>query len=110
MAGANTLEFTSDNFDQDVLESEVPVLVDFWAEWCMPCVALAPTIDELADEYVGRAKVGKVNTDTSGTLAVKYGVSAIPTIILFKGGQTAKKFVGLTDKKDFKQAMDEAVG
>lgn len=110
MAGANTLEFTSDNFDQDVLESQVPVLVDFWAEWCMPCQALALTIDELADEYVGRAKVGKVNTDNSGTLAAKYGVSAIPTIILFKGGQTAKKFVGLTGKKDFKQALDEAVG
>ncbi len=110
MAGVNTLVFTSDNFDQHVLESDIPVLVDFWAEWCMPCIALGPTIDELADEYVGRAKVGRVNTDTSGHLAVQYGISAIPTIILFRGGQAAKKFVGLTGKNDFKQALDEVVG
>ena len=109
MAGANTLQFTRDNFDQEVLNADVPGLVEFLAEWCKPCVALAPTIDELADEYAGKAKVGKVDTDSNRELAATFGISAIPTIILFNGGQPAKKFVGLTSKKDFKQALDEAL-
>ncbi|HUW83744.1 MAG TPA: thioredoxin [Phycisphaerae bacterium] len=109
MAGANTLQFTQDNFDQEVLQADVPVLVDFWAEWCKPCLAMAPTIDELADEYAGKVKVGKVDTDSNRQLAAKFSISAIPTIILFNGGQPAKKFVGLTGKKDFKQALDEAL-
>ena len=101
MAGANTLQFTQDNFEQEVLNADVPVLVDFWAQWCTPCLAMAPTIDKV--------KVGKVDTDSSGALAARFGISAIPTTILFNGGQPAKKFVGLTGKKDFKQLLDEAL-
>jgi len=109
MAGANTLQFTQDNFDQEVLQADVPVLVDFWAAWCTPCLAMAPTIDELADEYAGKVKVGKVDTDSNRQLAAQFGISAIPTTIFFNGGQPAKKFVGLTGKKDFKQLLDEAL-
>ncbi len=108
MAGKNTKEFTDANFEAEVLKSDVPVLVDFWAEWCMPCRMIAPTIDELAEEYAGRAKVGKVDTDANRDTGFKYGISAIPTILLFKNGQVAQKFVGLTKKADFKAALDSA--
>ena len=110
MAGANTQTFTDDNFEQDVLKADVPVLADFWAEWCMPCVALAPTIDELADEFAGKVKVGKVDTDANRTVASTYGISAIPTVMLFKGGEIVEKFVGLTSKKDFVDALNKVVG
>ncbi len=110
MAGNNVLTLTDDNFDTEVINAESPVLVDFWAEWCMPCKMLAPTIDELADEYAGRIKVGKVDTDSNRDVATRYGITAIPTIMLFKGGQVAKKFVGLTSKKDFKSALDTEMG
>lgn len=105
MAGADTLEFTDTNFEKEVLQSSVPVLVDFWAEWCMPCRALGPTIDELATEYSGRVKIGKLNTESNQGTPVKYNVQAIPTILLFKGGQVVQKFVGLTPKKDFQAAL-----
>jgi len=108
MAGADTLEFSDDNFDKEVLQSSVPVLVDFWAEWCMPCRALGPTIDELATEYSGRVKIGKLNTESNQGTPVKYNVQAIPTILLFKGGQVVQKFVGLTSKKDFQAALTGA--
>lgn len=110
MAGKNTIELTDASFEADVIRSDKPVLVDFWAEWCMPCRMLAPTIDELADEYAGRVKVGKIDTDSNRNISVKYGISAIPTIILFKNGQVARKFVGLTKKVDFKAAIDDALG
>ncbi len=110
MAGANTLTFTDDNFDAEVLKSSQPVLVDFWAEWCMPCKALAPTIDELANDFAGRAKVGKVDTDANKDVAVKFGISAIPTVILFQGGQIKEKFVGLRGKKDFAAAIEKTLG
>lgn len=106
MAGANTQNFTDDNFDAEVLNSAVPVLVDFWAEWCMPCKMLSPTIDALAEEFKGRAKVGKVDTDSNRETAVKYGISAIPTVIIFKNGEVAKKFVGLQSKNDFAAALE----
>jgi thioredoxin 1 len=109
MPGANTKEFTDANFDKEVLQASQPVLVDFWAEWCMPCRAIAPTIEELAEEYQGKAVVGKLDTDTNRNTAAKYEVSAIPTIILFIKGQAAKKFVGLQSKKEFKAALDEAI-
>ena len=108
MAGADTLEFTDNNFEQEVLKSSVPVLVDFWAEWCMPCRALGPTIDELATEYSGRVKIGKLNTENNQETPVKYNVQAIPTILLFKSGQVVQKFVGLTAKKDFQAALTGA--
>jgi thioredoxin 1 len=110
MAGVNTLEFTEQNFEDQVLQSDQPVLVDFWADWCMPCKALAPTIDELADEYTGKIKVGKVNTDANQSLSAQFGISAIPTVILFQNGEIKEKFVGLRSKKDFQQSIDSALG
>jgi thioredoxin 1 len=108
MASEHVKEFTDANFDQEVLKSEQPVLVDFWAEWCMPCRMLAPTIDKIAADYNGKVKVGKVDTDSNRDISVKYGISAIPTVILFKGGQVAQKFVGLRQERDFREALDEA--
>ena len=100
-------EFTDDNFDAEVINSELPVLVDFWAEWCQPCRMLAPTIEELAGEYQGKVKVGKLDTDSNRDVSIKYGISAIPTIILFHGGEVKKKFVGLTSKDQFTTVLDE---
>jgi len=110
MASEKVCEFTDGNFDQEVLQADVPVLVDFWAEWCMPCRMLAPTIDQVADEFEGKAKVGKVDTDANREISVKYGISAIPTVILFKGGEVHKKFVGLTTRDDLASAITEAAG
>lgn len=108
MAAENVAEFTDSNFDSEVINSETPVLVDFWAEWCMPCRMLAPTIDEVAQEFDGKVKVGKLDTDANRDISVKLGISAIPTVILFKGGEVVKKFVGLTSKEDLAAAMSEA--
>jgi len=106
MASENVKEFTDGNFDQEVIQSDVPVLVDFWAEWCMPCRMLAPTIEKIAKDYQGKVKVGKVDTDANRDVSLKFGISAIPTVILFKGGQVAQKFVGLRQERDFKAAID----
>src|SRR5438094_1354191 len=106
MAGQNVVEFTDQNFEEQVLKSTVPVLVDFWAEWCMPCRMLAPTIEKLATDYKGKVKVGKVDTDANRDISIKYGISAIPTVILFKNGQVAQKFVGLRQERDFKEVLD----
>ena len=106
MASDNVSTFTDDNFESEVLKSEQPVLVDFWAEWCMPCRMLAPTIEKIANDFAGKVKVGKVDTDANRDISVKYGISAIPTVILFKNGQVAQKFVGLRKEADFKQALE----
>jgi len=106
MAGPDTLEFTDKNFEQEVLNSDVPVLVDFWAEWCGPCKALGPVIDELATDFKGRVKVGKLDTDANRQVAVKFSVSAIPTVMLFQGGELKEKFVGLRSKSELAAAMD----
>ena len=108
MASENVIEITDQNFEQEVLKSSVPVLVDFWAEWCMPCRMLAPTIEKIAKEYAGKVKVGKVDTDSNRDTALKFSISNIPTVILFKGGQAAQRFVGLRPEKDFKEALDAA--
>jgi thioredoxin 1 len=105
MAG-NAIELTDAAFDEIVHNSDGPVLVDFWAPWCGPCKMMAPIVEELADEYTDTAKVCKLNTDEARDSAVEFGINAIPTIILFKGGQIQKKWVGLTSKKDLKEAID----
>ena len=106
MAGQNVVEFTDQNFEEEVLKSAQPVLVDFWAEWCMPCKMLTPTIEKIANDYAGKVKVGKVDTDSNREISIKYGINAIPTVILFKNGQVAQKFVGLKQEKEFKEAID----
>ncbi len=107
MASDAVLEITDANFEQEVLQADQPVLVDFWAEWCMPCRMLAPTIEELAGEFEGKAKVGKLDTDANRDTTMKYGINAIPTVILFKGGEAVKKFVGMTSKQDLTEALTE---
>ena len=109
MASDAVLELTDANFEDEVVNADTPVLVDFWAEWCMPCRMLAPTIDEIADEYQGKLKVGKVDTDSNRDVSMKFNISAIPTILLFKDGQVKQKFVGLTKKADFKAAIDSVL-
>ena len=111
MASEHVKEFTDQNFEAEVINSDVPVLVDFWAEWCMPCRMLAPTIEKIAKDYSGKVKVGKLDTDANRDVAIKYSISAIPTVILFRNGQVAQKFVGLRQERDFKEALDAvAVG
>ena len=102
----NVTEFTDSNFEAEVLKSDKPVLVDFWAEWCMPCRMLAPTIEKIAKDYNGKVKVGKVDTDANRDVSLRYGISAIPTVILFRDGQVAQKFVGLRQEKEFKEVLD----
>jgi thioredoxin 1 len=106
----NVLELTDANFEAQALKSDVPVLVDFWAEWCMPCKMLAPTIEEIANDYQGRIKVGKTDTDSNRQTAMKFDIRAIPTVVLFNGGKVVKKFVGLQQKADFAAAIDEVLG
>ena len=110
MAGSHTVEFTDANFDEAVLQSDRPVLVDFWAAWCGPCKALAPIVDELAADYDGKVKVGKVDTDANREISVRFSVSAIPTVILFNKGEIVQKFVGLRGKKEFQTALDRLGG
>ena len=102
----NLIELTDATFDE-MINSDIPVLVDFWAPWCGPCKMLAPVIDELADEYEGKAKICKVNTDEHREAAVEYAINAIPTIILFKSGQVEQKWVGMTNKKDITAEIEK---
>lgn len=105
----NVIEITDSSFDTEVAQSDIPVLVDFWAEWCGPCRMIAPTIEELADEYKDKIKFGKIDTDKNRDVPVKFDIQAIPTIILFNKGEIAHKFVGLTSKDDFKTELDALV-
>jgi len=106
MAG-NVTELSDTSFDSTIHSSEAPVLVDFWAPWCGPCRMLAPIIEQVADEYAGKAKICKLNTDEARDTAIEFGISAIPTVILFKAGKVQKKWVGLTSKKDISEAISK---
>ena len=108
MASDHVQAFTDANFQSQVLNSAKPVLVDFWAEWCMPCKMLGPTIDEIGEEFAGKASIGKLDIDSNQEVAASLGISAIPTVILFKGGRPVKKFVGLTSKEQLASALVEA--
>src|SRR5437764_1887255 len=107
MAALNIVALTHENFPAEVLQSSTPVLVDFWAEWCGPCKMIAPILDELAEEYEGRIKIGKVNIDDQQGLAAEYGIRAIPTLLLFHQGQVAEQIVGLKSKRDLKTSLDQ---
>jgi thioredoxin 1 len=92
------ITLTKSNFEQEVMKSAVPVLVDFWAPWCAPCRAIAPMLEQVAAEYEGKVRIGKINVDEEGELAMQYGVSGIPTLILFKGGKVDKQHTGALSK------------
>ena len=105
----NLIEFTDDNFDTEVLKSNLPVLVDFWAEWCGPCKMIAPIVEEIADDYAGKVKVGKVNVDFNNQVAMQYGIRGIPALLVFKGGSVANQIVGAVPKNNITQNLDEVI-
>jgi thioredoxin 1 len=109
MASPLIVTLTQENFQSQVLQSGTPVLVDFWAEWCGPCKMIGPVLDELATEYEGKVKIGKVNIDEHQGLAAEYGVRAIPTLLVIKNGQVAEQMVGAKSKRDLKASLDKAV-
>ena len=107
---SNVLNFSDADFAGEVLQSKQPVLVDVYADWCPPCRALAPTVEELAGEFAGRVKVGKLNTDANPETPARYEVRSIPTLLLFEKGEVVQRFVGLTSKKDLAAALDGVLG
>ena len=109
MAGQNTLTFTDAGWDTEVLNSDVPVLVDFWAEWCGPCRMMSPTIDAIADDFAGKVKVGKLNVDENGGTAMRYNIRGIPSLLMFKGGKIVDQKVGAVGKADLAKMLDTQV-
>ncbi|MCL5005604.1 MAG: thioredoxin [Acidobacteria bacterium] len=107
MAGGNILEFSDQNFEQEVLKSDKPVLVDFWAEWCAPCRMIAPAVEAIAAEYAGRAKVGKLNVDENQSITSRYNIRSIPTLLVFKDGQIKEQMVGTTSKANLAKLLDK---
>jgi thioredoxin len=107
MAGGNILEFSDQNFEQEVLKSDKPVLVDFWAEWCAPCRMMTSVVEALAGEYAGRAKVGKLNVDENGSVSSRYNIRSIPTVLIFKNGEIKDQLVGTTSKDNLAKLLDK---
>ena len=105
----NLIEITDDNFDTEVLKSNLPVLVDFWAEWCGPCKMIGPIVEEIAGDYAGKVKVGKVNVDFNNQVAMQYGIRGIPALLVFKGGAVANQIVGAVPKNNITQILDEVI-
>jgi thioredoxin len=107
MAGGNIQEFSDQNFEQEVLKSEQPVLVDFWAEWCAPCRMIASAVEAVAAEYAGRAKVGKLNVDENQSVTSRYNIRSIPTLLVFKNGEIKEQLVGTTSKDNLAKLLDK---
>ena len=105
----NVKEFTSENFNSEVIESDTPVLVDFWAEWCGPCRVIAPVVDEIATEYSQKVKVGKLNVDNENQIASQYGVRSIPALLIFKNGAVANQIVGAVPKNKITEILDSVI-
>ncbi len=111
MASPNVIELTTENWEQEVVKSEVPVLVDFWAPWCGPCRALAPAVDRIATQFAGRVKVGKLNTDDNPDTAVRYGITSIPQILFFQGGEEPRqRLVGLRPENELVTTLNRMLG
>ncbi len=102
-------EFTTENFDTEVLKADTPVLVDFWAEWCGPCKAIAPVVEEIANDYNGKVKVGKVNVDENQEVSMQFGVRSIPTLLIFKDGAVANQVIGAVPKTNITQLLDQSL-
>lgn len=109
MAGPATLTITEANYQSEVVQSQVPVLIDFWAEWCAPCRAIGPAIDQLATEYQGKAKVGKIDVDANRNLALQFGIQSIPCVVVVKGGQVVSRTMGAKPKTEFAKMLDAAI-
>jgi len=107
--GENVLEITDQNFESDVLQSKTPVVIDFWAEWCGPCKTIAPVIDELADEYLGKVKFGKVNVDFNQQTAMKYGIRSIPSLLIFNNGSVVNQIIGSVPKDSIVKLLKETI-
>ena len=105
----NLKNFNTDDFEAEVLKSDIPVLVDFWAEWCGPCRTIGPIVDELANDYSGKAKVGKLNVDTDNQIAAEYGVRSIPALLIFKDGAVVNQIIGAVPKEKITEILDSVI-